>query len=121
MGELLDSAKLELERFDKLSYANSLLLVEHIAELEAALKEREWQPLETAPKDGSWFLATWKFRDFFKCRHVTAEILASENGGLPSDWVDECWDDGDDEVDPTHWMPLREPSRALDAQENSDE
>ena len=39
---VLESAKVELRRFDKLSYANSLLLVDRLADLEAQLAaERE--------------------------------------------------------------------------------
>ncbi len=36
---LLDSAKLELQRFNKLSYSNSLLLIDRIEQLEAQLAE----------------------------------------------------------------------------------
>lgn len=38
MGDLVKDATLELQRFDKLSYANSILLIDRVAALETALK-----------------------------------------------------------------------------------
>ena len=78
----------------------------------------EWQPIETAPRDGTWILATRKGEEFFKCRWMTAYTLAEEYGGSACDYIQACWDDGDiqtcwddgdNEATPTHWMPLPDP------------
>ena len=71
----------------------------------------EWRPIETAPKDGTWFLATNK-----------AWSIGSI-GSPPSCWMLCRWDGTEWEAgperittlngkwieDPTHWMPLPEP------------
>jgi len=62
----------------------------------------EWQPIETAPKDGAWLLLYW----------VTMPITLYPFCAF---WDDGWWhpsfrDYG--EVFPTHWMPLPEPPRA---------
>ena len=68
-----------------------------LEELARLRKEREWQPIETAPKDGSAFLA-WEDGDRgpFKCWWHT-------------DWprAEAYWmDNQDSEPEPTHWQPL---------------
>lgn len=60
----------------------------------------EWMPIETAPKDGTEFLAYWSnMRGAF-------EFIQ------PMNWKDDkfviSWDH-DDCVTPTHWMPLPAP------------
>ena len=62
----------------------------------------QWQPIETAPKDGTWIMI---------CRPTT---YASKLGCALVYWDDHfaCWHDGDyhsDHYAPTHWMPLPEP------------
>lgn len=58
----------------------------------------EWQPIETAPRDGSFALGSsyeeWKYP--FIMNFSDAQ------------WVNTC---GYDEVSPTHWMPLPEPPK----------
>lgn len=60
----------------------------------------EWQPIETAPKDGTVLLgyenkAGVEMFTFRWCEH--------------RGWISEIpWGDWD-RVDPTHWMPLPEP------------
>jgi hypothetical protein len=73
--------------------------MDRIAQLEAELWQREWQPIETAPKDGSGFIATdgkWCGQGYF-CSESGVFVLANchvtdpfsvELHGL------------------THWMPL---------------
>ena len=59
----------------------------------------EWQPIETAPKDGRRVLVMWEywssepFVAYFKHGRWNGEVALSE-----------CSDDG-----PTHWMPLPSP------------
>ena len=64
----------------------------------------EWQPIETAPKDGTLILGAWQ------CLNKTWDMNAmfySEEGG-DGWWVEYH---GDYQHDPTHWMPLPEPPK----------
>ena len=63
-------------------------------------KERkmEWQPIETAPKDGT-LVDLWH-KDRFRI---------AETWWDPSD---ECWSSCHDDDDFTHWMPLPEAPNA---------
>lgn len=70
----------------------------------------EWQPIETAPKDGAWFSA-WDGSEVFPC--------------CWGDWFGQAgWCYGDctyggtlyeglnlADIQPTHWMPLPEPPK----------
>jgi hypothetical protein len=68
-----------------------------------------WQPIETAPKDGTHILAYWP------------EIYWAKNVAQCETWFgprflgpDCCWQSASayeygDAVKPTHWMPLPEP------------
>lgn len=64
----------------------------------------EWQPIETAPKDGTNILV---FTPKGKAR---AGVVCGIHCGWWTTLFDE-WttSDGDCEMDPTHWMPLPEP------------
>jgi len=67
----------------------------------------QWQPIETAPKDGTWILVHHEWGiDFARWR--------------PSDrWQAEGWEtelydrygEPAEEIDPTHWMPLPDPPK----------
>jgi hypothetical protein len=64
-----------------------------------------WQPIETAPKDGTHFLGA---RMYFGAPPWTIVVMHHsvhdlENGKLLVSW------DHDDEFRPTHWMPLPDP------------
>jgi hypothetical protein len=69
----------------------------------------EWQPIETAPKDGTRVLAFWP--NIFG--HGNATQTESWFGPRAADWGEACWqsafewDDGHNT--PTHWMPLPAP------------
>lgn len=58
-----------------------------------------WQPIETAPKDGTWILAV---RSEGRPSHQT--IVRWDH----VDWPDN-WSDGEYTFCPTHWMPLPAP------------
>ena len=65
----------------------------------------EWQPIETAPRDGTWVLVCgngWAV--------TTAWYAMNERVGKAYWKADTEWDD-DYLADrlPTHWMPLPEP------------
>lgn len=62
----------------------------------------DWQPIESAPKDGDPFLAYW-------CGNIVSAYWNLYQGN----WQE--WPDGDFEdihgEELTHWMPLPEPPR----------
>lgn len=66
-----------------------------------------WQPIETAPKDGTWVMLGRAGR--------MPEVGSWENG---SPWLDGWFCGGErsdsygPDFDPTHWMPLPEPPHA---------
>lgn len=66
----------------------------------------EWRKIETAPKDGTPFLAYWLRRYTNGERYEAGQpfVVASYHGGriFPS-WIQENGDI------PTHWMPLPKP------------
>lgn len=75
-----------------------------------------WQPIETAPKDGSYIVAG-KFTDqalgwVRHSRWITeVEICDLEGWGEASDFI-AAWTSGNDDGEPcypTHWMPLPTP------------
>ncbi len=64
---------------------------------EADMRERAWQPMETAPKDGSRILYTNRFGEIGHCRW--SEAIDPDEG--------DCWwdDERDDEATARWWMP----------------
>lgn len=74
-----------------------------------------WQPIETAPKDGTWILLC-------KATDADGKPITGESFGLfvqraawweVDGWVDYCAMVRDPNVffNPTHWMPLPEPPK----------
>lgn len=62
----------------------------------------KWEPIETAPRDGTWILG-WRKSNVFIDGVQT--VMAFDD--VEDHWVDGCF-----EVDPpTHWMPLPEPPK----------
>lgn len=57
----------------------------------------EWQPIESAPKDGTDMLVCW-------CRGGTMAVAC---------WWSDGWYEANDDIryvsEPTHWMPLPNP------------
>ena len=75
-----------------------------------------WQPIETAPRDGEWFLGGGYWGDFWKCMTCSYQriggccyLIIGDNGG----W----YSFADDELDPpTHWQPLPPPPMTAQAE-----
>lgn len=67
------------------------------SELAALKAENEWQPIETAPKYGTVFLA-WR-------KHATHPLMVRYDPSY--DWFANY--DGEHVYDLTHWMPLPKP------------
>jgi hypothetical protein len=81
--------------------------VELLPRLRAAAQprvEQEWQPIETAPKDGTQILAYWD-SGMMTCTDITL-------------WYEGKWSDPEctevEYADPTHWMPLPTPPSLTD-------
>lgn len=84
-------------------------LTARVAELEKALA---WQPIETAPKDGTDVLITggtyWYDAETFQTEYPFSQVKIARhykgqdewNGGHGSEYDAEYWHK------PTHWMPL---------------
>lgn len=66
----------------------------------------EWQPIETAPKDGSRILGyTPSWEPHIVClywKDFQQDDPEFEHGGFVDDFINETFY-------PTHWMPLPEP------------
>ena len=77
----------------------------------------EWQPIETAPKDGTWVLLTggvifygWDGDDFPDC--VVGQYVSDQY--VSEDKWQFAWYDGGcygEYEHPTHWMPLPAPPK----------
>ena len=56
-----------------------------------------WQPIETAPTDGSWCL-------------VAGQTFRTDGGAVVCRWDGRCWQSSDDGyqpyIEPTYWRPL---------------
>ena len=62
-----------------------------------------WQPIESAPKDGTRVLAF--ANDFIETMFWTVSVWVSSGGA----WVNDVNRSDTYEFNPTHWMPLPEP------------
>jgi hypothetical protein len=62
-----------------------------------------WQPIETAPKDGTHILA-------WPCWDIVYVVKWTNRGQYGSYWVEASGEEYSD-ADPTHWMPLPEPPK----------
>jgi len=74
----------------------------------------EWQSIETAPKDGSQFIAFFPdFRDGYQVRISRWQDHETREYGKTT-YHDQSWDagtwmglrPGDQKPQPSHWMPL---------------
>ena len=71
----------------------------------------EWQPIETAPKDGTWILAG----EFGNPDFVGDYYAASWSGDEDGCWCANCGQYVTQEPEPTHWMPLPAPPEVSNA------
>ena len=74
----------------------------------------EWQPIETAPKDGTWILV-FEHDEYSPSIHVV-RWGQPEWGGGDLTWVTMALGPNPDTYDPhpvTHWMPLPDPPTTL--------
>jgi hypothetical protein len=69
--------------------------LEYLHGPDEAARLRDWQPIETAPKDGTHVLAWWREEG------DPPEVVRWSAG-----WVD---DYGTRYIEPTHWQPLPSP------------
>lgn len=94
-----------------------------------------WQPIETAPKDGTWVKLLIPY-----CREKFTEDECTDEGYWDADVVNHAWgdrkidpewrklrpsgrkgcwrfdgDDGAFDIQPTHWKPLPEPPPSFPA------
>lgn len=72
------------------------------AELEKLRKDAEWQPIETAPKDGTRFLVVEATKRPFVALWLDADHPDVDDAGWYDHW-------NFDPVSPTHWKPLPKP------------
>ncbi len=64
-----------------------------------------WRPIETAPKDGTWFLAYWPVLTFEDRIQITRWLHGDCRFVDASDFMDH--------IQPTHWQPLPTPPEAV--------
>lgn len=70
----------------------------------AAYEKAQWQPIETAPKDGSWILVSDPSGTWMDSARFYEGAWCS--------WPTTICQYGPEEDPPTHWMPLPEPPNA---------
>ena len=103
--EQLSSAAIEMA--DRLARENGQLRAE-IERLRAALREREWRDIATAPKDGTE-VVLWG-----PCRPSNSRSLYGRDANIGW-WSNGAWSTrvGGEVCEATHWQPLEPPPRAL--------
>ena len=67
-----------------------------------------WQPISTAPKDGTYVLVATGSGDWGDESESNPHIAQYDPGAVTGDWRIQL--DGQ-HIDPTHWMPLPAPPR----------
>lgn len=113
----LDASSSVEERPDGFSYVPEFIQLSQakddlaflVAALLASETQQQWQPIETAPKDGDWFLGGW----------WSPSVFEGEEEHPWFEWNRCRWADYEDERGgyfysasggiPTHWLPLSSP------------
>ena len=74
----------------------------------------EWQPIKTAPRDGTWVMLFCP--DVPPGLEPTSDLThwIAQWNYLISDWTDQDDCSVVSETDTTHWMPLPKPPEGLD-------
>jgi hypothetical protein len=87
------------------------MVMSYIAAEHAAFLGEQWQPIATAPRDGTWLLAC-EAGDELPYLCYWEEDLYRPNGGsggssgwFAQNWMDR-WGDCPKAEHPTHWMPI---------------
>jgi hypothetical protein len=87
--------------------SNTTLPSDELRSMALELAQRRsagWQPISTAPRDGTAVFAYWPLRKNMK--------TSAKNFGFVT-WQGHCWcnaeDSKDEWADPTHWQPLPPP------------
>lgn len=77
----------------------------------------EWQPIETAPKDGTWIMVAgtvWAGEVGGVARNANPEVSIANYTSGKSDYPGDWWNEAGGDYyatwcQPTHWMPLPPP------------
>jgi len=68
----------------------------------------EWQPIETAPKDGTCILVINDNKGGYYTEPFAIGVAAYEGSYKTRAWYSQACCDGVSYFTPTHWMPLPE-------------
>ena len=74
-----------------------------LAALPDATPPAQWQPIESAPKDGTWILVWWPY--WAKTRPIVAKWFPPNSQSEDAGW-DSIESLSSHHEPPTHWMPL---------------
>ena len=70
----------------------------------------KWQPIETAPKDGSWVIVVFPYSPpMVSLATYKPQFRRGGRGGQSAGW--RSYHERLSEISPTHWMPLPEPPK----------
>ncbi len=75
----------------------------------------QWQPIETAPRDGSAIISLVHGKVVIvKYTGIIDWFDETTCGASRYAWIEEGAEDADNELLPTHWMPLPEPPQEVE-------
>jgi hypothetical protein len=79
------------------------------AENEKLKSSMEWQPIETAPKDGSLILCGNKMEIAIASWSTSAWVSKKQDDGSYGAWLVFDARSDSETISPSHWMPLPDP------------